>query len=186
MKRFTDTEKWRDPWFQKLDTQTRTLWTWLCDRVDNAGVIDICWPICNAETNGNFSEESMKLLGEKVERLETGKWWIPKFTLFQFGQLSEDPRHKVHQSIFKLLDNHNLRHRVSHRVMHTPKEKEKDKDKEKEMDIPNLTSKKPIKPKSVFFHEWSVAFQAQFEKPYYPVKFDDSECERLESMPGIK
>lgn len=131
MKRFTETEKWRDPWFQKLDRESRTLWLWLCDRVDNAGVVDICWPICNAETGGSYSEASMAGLGEKVEKLENGKWWIPKFVLFQFGELSDSQENRVHQSIWKLLNKHSLSHRVSHRVYDTPKDKDKDKDKEK-------------------------------------------------------
>lgn len=130
MKRFTETEKWRDPWFQKLDTQSRTLWLWLCDRVDNAGVVDICWPICNAETNGVYSEDSMNALGSRVEKLETGKWWIPGFVHFQFGDLSENC--KPHAYIIKLLKKHSLSNRVPYRVSHTFKEKEQEQEQEKD------------------------------------------------------
>lgn len=132
MKRFTETEKWRDPWFQKLSIENRTLWLWLCDRVDNSGVIDICWPICNAETSLTFTEEAMNSFGDRVEKLSNGKWWIPKFTLFQFGELSTDQKHKVHASIIKLLKIHSLTDRVGYRVSHTPKEKDKEKDKDKD------------------------------------------------------
>lgn len=173
MKRFTETEKWRDPWFQKLDTQTRTLWLWLCDRVDNAGVVDICWPICNAETGGNFSEADMQLLGEKVERLETGKWWIPKFVHFQFGDLSAES--KVHQSIEKLLSKHTLSHRVSHRVCNTLKEKDKDKDKvkAKENDSPEVDGflsawNESGLPKCVVFGPSRKAhLKARFKEPFF-------------------
>lgn len=168
MKRFTETEKWRDPWFQKLDNETRTLWQWLCDRVDNAGVIDICWPICNAETNGTYSDESMALLGNKVEKLETGKWWIPGFVLFQFGKLSN--LSKVHQSIDKLLVKHSLYHRVYHRVAPTLQEKEKEKDKEKEQEktAPHgaIESLKPLgKPaRTILPREWE--FQQLWKKEW--------------------
>lgn len=132
MKRFTETEKWRDPWFQKLSIENRTLWLWLCDRVDNSGVIDICWPICNAETSGSFSEASMEELGDKVERLSNGKWWLPGFTQFQVGKLSDHC--KPHIYIINLLKKHNLLDRVSVRVCNTLKEKDKEKEKEKEKD----------------------------------------------------
>lgn len=130
MKRFTETEKWRDPWFQKLDGRSRFLWLWLCDRVDNGGVIDICWPICNAETGETFMEADLAFLGDRVERLPNGKWWIPGFVNFQFGELSNAS--KVHQSVEKILLRHSLSDRVPHRLWDSPKEKEEDKEKEKE------------------------------------------------------
>lgn len=138
MKRFTETEKWRDPWFQKLKNEHRTLWLWLCDRVDNAGVVDICWPILNAETGCSFTETDMKSLEPKIEHLENGKYWIPSFTRFQFGELSPDSR--VHQSVVKLLIKHSLSHRVSHTLPYTPK----DKDKEKDKDPDGESERKPI------------------------------------------
>lgn len=163
MKRFTETEKWRDPWFQKLDRESRTLWLWLCDRVDNAGVIDICWPICNAETGGTYSEESLKALEDKVERLETGKWWLPGFVNFQVGKLSEHC--KPHIYIINLLNKHNLYHRVSHRVCNTFKEQEQEKEKEKDTESFKLS-----KAQKLWFDEF-------YEN--YPKSSDKKGCLKL-------
>ena len=40
-KRFTDCDKWRDPWFRRLSVQAKLVWLWLLDNCDNAGVIDV-------------------------------------------------------------------------------------------------------------------------------------------------
>jgi hypothetical protein len=137
MKRFTETEKWRDPWFQGLSKPHRSLWLWLCDRVDNAGVVDICWPILNAEIGENLTAKDMEALGDRVEHITNGKWWIPRFVAFQFGELSEAS--KVHQTVIKLLEKHGLADRVGHRVGPTHKEKEEDKDKERRAAVPHIT-----------------------------------------------
>lgn len=106
MKRFTETEKWRDPWFLSLDQKSRVLWIWLCDRVDNSGVIDIHWPSAAFETGYKLSEKDVHSLGSRIEKLENGKYYIPSFVGFQFGELSSNS--KVHQSIMKLMKKHSL------------------------------------------------------------------------------
>lgn len=37
MKRFTETNKWSDPWFQSLPHGSKLLFLYLCDKCDNAG-----------------------------------------------------------------------------------------------------------------------------------------------------
>jgi len=37
-KRFTDSEKWRDPWFRRLPTEYKLLWLYLLDECDVSGV----------------------------------------------------------------------------------------------------------------------------------------------------
>jgi len=38
MKRFTETEKWRDPWFRKLSAGAKLAFLYIIDNCDNAGV----------------------------------------------------------------------------------------------------------------------------------------------------
>jgi len=37
-KRFTETKKWEDPWFQDLDPTMKCVWGYILDHCDNAGV----------------------------------------------------------------------------------------------------------------------------------------------------
>ena len=40
-KRFTETDKWRDPWFRKLTPLQKCLFVYLCDNCNNAGCVEI-------------------------------------------------------------------------------------------------------------------------------------------------
>jgi len=40
-KRFTETDKWRDPWFRKLTPLQKCLFLYLCDTCNNAGFVEI-------------------------------------------------------------------------------------------------------------------------------------------------
>ena len=106
MKRFTETEKWRDPWFFSLSPKHKFLWLWLCDRVDNSGVIDIHWAVASFETGFKISDKDLEPFLSRLEKLENGKYLICGFVKFQFGELSE--KSKVHQSIMKLQKKHRL------------------------------------------------------------------------------
>ena len=67
MKRFTDTLKWSDPWFRRLSHQGKLLWFYLVE------------------------------LKDRVQLLDDGKIFLPKFIPFQYGTLSENcvPHKKV-------------------------------------------------------------------------------------------
>ena len=38
VKRFTDAEKWKDPFFEELTNDYKLIWLYLLDYVDNAGL----------------------------------------------------------------------------------------------------------------------------------------------------
>lgn len=161
MKRFTETEKWRNPWFLSLSNKHRILWLWLCDRVDNSGVVDIYWPLCSAESGYEMSAEDISYLGDKVNKMENGKWHLPDFVSFQFGTLSEESR--VHQSVIKLQKKHSLYDTLSHSLYHTPIDKDKDKDKDKEKEKDKMPSSSPKRQLTDF---WCERFKEVLNAPY--------------------
>lgn len=92
MKRFTDTRKFADPWYRRLEPRLKCFWEWLLAECNSAGVIDIDWPLAAFAIGAEISEDDMQQFTGRVEKLPCGKWFIQKFVAFQYGQLSKECR----------------------------------------------------------------------------------------------
>ena len=132
MKRFTETQKWEDPWFRKLNPELKLLWQWLLDRCDNAGVIDPDLDLAAFQIGYQYPLDTLSSFSERVVNLPCGKWFIPKFIEFQYGRLSEDC--KAHRPIFLSLEKHQIK--GYGKGINTLQEKEKEKEKEEETNFP--------------------------------------------------
>jgi hypothetical protein len=128
MKRFTETQKWEDPWFRRLPLEMKLLWMWLCDRCDNAGVIDPDIELASFQIGYQYPIDTLSQFDGRLVRIPCGKWFIPKFIEFQYGNLSEDC--KAHKPIFLSLEKHQIKGYP--KGINTLQEKEKEKDTEKE------------------------------------------------------
>lgn len=128
MKRFTETNKWADPWFRKLAPKLKCLWMFMCDQCDSAGVIEMDYEVVSMLIGATIGVEDVVALGSRVEMLPCGKWWIVRFIPFQYGTLSLEC--KAHGPAFASLDSYGLHERVSkgyRKGLDTPKDKEKEK-----------------------------------------------------------
>lgn len=94
-KRFTDTDKWSDPWFASLPKEGKLIWQFLCDRCDEAGF----WTV-NLRDLTHFTEANRKdwdafLAAAEANRVRVigEKAWLVKFIGFQFprGLHPKDP-----------------------------------------------------------------------------------------------
>lgn len=133
LKRFTETTKWNDPWFMGLSLEAKLLWLYLCDNCDNAGVIDFNAKLAAVQIGKTMEEHHFAELVDRIQRLPTGKIWVPKFVKFQFGTLS--PNCKPHASVLSLIESHHLNDTAIKpyvKGMDTLQEKDKEKDQEKE------------------------------------------------------
>lgn len=83
--RFTDTAKWRDPWFMGLAPTMKLLWQYLCDNCDNAGVWAVSVKLAECEIGESIDWKGALVAFEKrVVPLDDGrKWHLLKFVLFQ-------------------------------------------------------------------------------------------------------
>ena len=106
-KRFTDCDKWRDPWFRRLSARAKLAWQWLLDNCDAAGVIDADWELASFQIGEEVSESILSELGDRIAVLPSGKLFIEKFVLFQCGALSRSC--KAHKPIFESLEKNGLR-----------------------------------------------------------------------------
>jgi hypothetical protein len=110
MKRFTETEKWRDSWFRALPAISKLAVEYIYDNCDAAGVWDPDFSLadfCIGEKVNWIGV--LEQLGDRVETLKNGKWHLMKFVAFQQGELSENCR--PHQKIFALLKSHGIGYR---------------------------------------------------------------------------
>jgi len=135
-KRFTDTEKWRDPWFRKLSPKMKCAWIYLLDTCDNCGVwkcdydqlnFNICSEITENELHETFDDRIYIINSEKI--------WIKNFIFFQAGKLSEAC--KPHKQILELLEMHNILEvfKGYTKGIYRLQEKEKEKEEEEEREI---------------------------------------------------
>lgn len=137
MKRFTETNKWEDPWFRKLKPQMKLLWSWLLDSCDNAGIIDADIELASFQIGYSYPMDTLSEFAHRVIELPCGKFFIPKFIEFQYGTLSRDC--KAHNPIFLSLEKHGLKGYP--KGIHTLQEKEKEQEKETETEEKESTPK---------------------------------------------
>lgn len=135
VKRFTETQKWADPWFMDLPAKWKLFWIYLLDNCDNAGVWTPNMRLAAVQIGENFeAAEALRVFAERIEVLPNGKWHVKKFVDFQFGKLSADC--KPHKSVINLMEKHGLAgssERVTY-PLDTPKETEQEPDQDIDQD----------------------------------------------------
>jgi hypothetical protein len=139
MKRFTETQKWEDPWFRKLRPEMKLLWLWILDRCDSAGVIDPDLELASFQIGFQYPMDTLSEFDGRVVGIVGGKFFIPKFIEFQYGRLSEDCR--AHGPAFQSLKKHGLEGYP--KGIHTLQVKVKVKDEVKDTETEEV-----LKPKS--------------------------------------
>ena len=128
-KRFTDSNKWKDSWFQDLPTKYKLFWIYLLDECDAAGIWKPNIRLANFQIGEPFEESEVKrVFSDRIEITDDGYWFIKKFIQFQYGELSRTS--KPHLSVIKILEKHKIIGYV--KGMDTLKEKEQVKEEEKE------------------------------------------------------
>ena len=129
MRRFTDTDKWRDPWFRKLPSLYKTIWEFLRDNVDNAGFWKVDLEAARFFINEEFDpKKTLAYLNEgKTRVIDYGEYWeITDFVVFQNGILT--PTCKPHRQIINLLEKYKTK--GYGKGIERVQDKDKEKDKE--------------------------------------------------------
>lgn len=145
MKRFTETVKWRDPWFRRLSPTAKLLWLYATDNCSNIGVIEIDWDALKFDFGCAVTEKHLDELGDRIQVVGGGKYFIPKFIRFQYGELSDAC--PAHRPIFKAISQHQLdRVALDYRYpsdrVAIPYRNGMEKDKDKEEGVQGETEKR--------------------------------------------
>ncbi len=128
MKRFTETDKWRDSWFRKLRPISKLAFYYIIDNCDAAGVWDPDFDLADFAIGEKVDWISvLPDFGERVEVLRNGKWYLTKFIEFQYGDLVEECR--PHAKVLQLLRGHGIQYRKGIRRVSIPARTGQDKDK---------------------------------------------------------
>jgi hypothetical protein len=134
-KRFTDSEKWSDPWFRKLPQEYQRLWLYILDQCDAAGVwkVDIeMASFCLHDSVG--VDQALKHFDSRVTPFQNGeKWFIPKFVLFQYGALNESCN--PHRHVIHLLKAYGLFDEIQGYLKGTLRVKDKEQDQDKDSSL---------------------------------------------------
>jgi len=143
-KRFTESNKWDDPFYQDLTPVLKCLWIYITDKCDNAGI----WLVNKRTAEFNIGvkidwDEVLKIFGDKITVFENGKkWLINKFIKFQYGDLT--PNSPIFKGVLKTLKKHGIEYDINKNTINTLSipytysiytQQEKDKDKDKDKDI---------------------------------------------------
>lgn len=136
-KRFTDSDKWEDPWYMDLTPEEKLAYEYILDKCSNIGIWKPNFRLAAFCIGIDFDFDSFKekLGNDRVRLLANNDWWLIKYIDFQYGKLSEESKSKPIMSYVKELKKQSLW--VPYRkgigtLSHTLKEKDKDKEKDKE------------------------------------------------------
>lgn len=139
-KRFTDTDKYKKPFIRGLKGAYKLLWDYLYHDCNHAGIWIVDFDIAQIYLGSDMQvnkEDALKYFNKDEERViefEKGKWFIPSFIDFQYGELSQNNR--AHNSVINILSKNNLiNNKGLVRGLYDPKDKDKDKNMDKDMDM---------------------------------------------------
>lgn len=131
-KRFTDTDKWKKPWFCKLPVQGKFVWSYLLDNCDHAGVWSENYELMSFQVGYQVTKDDLiGWFGEKLFFFDEDKVFIQSFVDFQYGELksTNNAHKKVLDTLLKIKHYQPLK---SPYLGAQDKDKDKDKSKEKE------------------------------------------------------
>lgn len=107
MKRFTETDKWRDTWYRKLKPLSKLAFSYMVDNCDGAGVWDPDFEFANFAIGEEINWlQLQEELGDRLVILKSGKWYLTRFIEFQYGDLV--PECRPHAKVLQLLKAHGL------------------------------------------------------------------------------
>lgn len=130
-KRFTDTEIWDLEWFMALNQKHKLLIKFIFDKCDVAGIWKPNWPLASVYIGEKCTVNDLETLKNQVKDLGNGRFFVPDFVSFQYGELSEACN--PHKKVISILKKERLLEGYLKGTL-TLQDKDKDKDKEEEQD----------------------------------------------------
>ena len=140
-KRFTDTGKWKKKWIRELSPEMKLFWFYLLDNCDHAGIWEVDIELAAFQIGIELDESIiLNTFNRKIVTFKPGKWFVPKFIVYQYGELNKSNR--AHLSVIKILTKYGLNKGLNeveqgaYKILEGAKDKEpyKELDKVKDKD----------------------------------------------------
>ncbi|MEM7558447.1 MAG: hypothetical protein AAF394_04935, partial [Planctomycetota bacterium] len=107
MKRFTDTEKWKDKWFRKLKPEHKLAFLYLLDSCDHAGSVELDEELAEFQIGCDLDWDAFReAMGDRVQVLECGRLWLVKFIDYQYGEIS--PTSNPHKPVRNAIEQYGI------------------------------------------------------------------------------
>jgi len=107
--RFTETDKWVDPWFQNLLPEYKLAWLYFVDNCDVCGVIDLNRRLADFQIGFEVDWEAfLQEGGARFQRLTSGKIWIVRFVEFQQKTATLSASNNCHKGIISKFEKHGI------------------------------------------------------------------------------
>ena len=106
-KRFIDTGLFRKKWIRQLDPNMKLFWIYLLTDCDHAGIWDVDVERASFQIGVELDESTiLNTFNRKIVPFKDGKWFVPKFVDYQYGELNENVN--AHKSVINLLTKYGL------------------------------------------------------------------------------
>lgn len=95
-KRFTDSEKWKRPWYRTLSLEAKVVWTYLLDNCDHAGIWVADFDLASFQVGFTFGEKDLQgWFKGKVVKVAEDKFCIPSYFDFQYGATKSEFKARI-------------------------------------------------------------------------------------------
>ena len=102
-KRLTDSDKWKDPWFKRLECEMQLFWLFALDTCDHAGIWKDQLDDFNRISASSLGyDKIIKNFKGRVIPLNNETFLIPKFITFQYTNFNAE-RNNAHKGVARSL-----------------------------------------------------------------------------------
>lgn len=107
-KRFTDSDKWKKPWFRRLKPVHKCFWSYVLDNCTNAGIWEVDFELASIHVGEEVNAmDAMEIFRKQYFPFALGRrWFIVDFVEYQYGDLKTSSN--AHVAVINALKKHGL------------------------------------------------------------------------------
>lgn len=107
-KRFTDSDKWGDPWFFNLPPMLKLFWLYVLDTCDCAGIWKDKFAQFSQSTQFEITPDLFeKHFSDRIFQISKETFIVPKFIKFQYPNFNPE-KNNAHKGVVKSLTYHRV------------------------------------------------------------------------------